>query len=236
MSPKFDYYDAVAHLIPGTIGCLVILYFCDILAVTLPKPEIGSLSGLGIGIALAYTVGHLLQSIASVLEPVYYLIWGGRPSVNLLDRRSDYFSDDERRQLIQELVDFFGTPGSCPTEKKAKRRYYQRLFQRCMAVCNRNKLGRVEVFVTAYGFHRVLLTTFLLTLGLCLVAWGAHEWSLVRLPDDKLGLLSFVTLTSGISTLIEVFRARKRAYHYAREVLAMTCDYIRSSRSAVNPP
>jgi hypothetical protein len=235
VSPKFDYYDAIAHLIPGTIGCLVILYFCDILSVTLPKPEVGSLSGLGIGIALAYTVGHLLQSIASVFEPAFYFIWGGKPSVNLLDGGSDYFNDDERRQLIQEFVGFFGIPGSCPHEKKARRNYYQRLFQRCMAVCNRNKLGRVEIFVTAYGFHRVVLTTFLLTFGICLLAWGAHKSSLVPLPAGKLGLLSLVTWISGISTLIEVFRARKRAYYYAHEVIAMTSDYIRSNKATANP-
>ncbi len=230
MAQKFDYYDAVAHLIPGTIGCLVLLYFSDLLGVVLPKPQVGSLGGLGVGIALAYTIGHLLQSIASALEPLYYRIWGGKPSVRLLEKRSNLFSDEQRQQLIQEFIEFFGITEGCPHDSKGKRSFYQHLFDRCMALCNRNKLGRVEAFVTAYGFHRVVLTTFVLAFASCVAIWILYKWDEIALLADKLRLLKFMTSATGISTLIEIFRARKRSYHYAHEVIMMTSDYIRSGK------
>jgi len=236
VTQKFDYYDAIAHLIPGTIGCLVILYFCDIFGIALPKPQVGSLGGLGIGIAIAYVIGHFLQSIASVLEPAYYFVWGGKPSIRLLESRSNLFSDDQRLQLLREFIDFLGVSEPCPHDKKARSNYYQRIFARCMAVCNRNKLGRVEAFVTSYGFHRVLLTTFLLTFGLCATVWGATRFGSIHLAAEKVDLLKLMVWIAGISTLIEVFRARKRAYYYAHEVIMMTSDYIRSSKSQSNLP
>jgi hypothetical protein len=81
MADKFNYYDAIAHLIPGTIGCLFLLYTFNLLGISLPKPDVGSLGSLGIGVAFAYTVGHLLQSLASTLEPLYYALWGGKATL-----------------------------------------------------------------------------------------------------------------------------------------------------------
>ena len=70
MNEKFDYYDAVAHLIPGTVACLLLVYTFDLLGIDIPKIPVGSLGSAAIGVAVAYTVGHLLQSIASSLEPL----------------------------------------------------------------------------------------------------------------------------------------------------------------------
>jgi hypothetical protein len=235
MSSRFDYYDAIAHLIPGAIGCLVILYFCDVFSVTLPRPRVGSLGGLGIGVAVAYTVGHLLQSLASAFEPMYYFVWGGKPSVRLLEKRSDRFSEEQRRDLVHAFVKFFDMLEPCPQGKNVRRNYYQRVFEKCMGVCNRNKLGRVETFVTIYGFHRVLLTTFLLAFAGCAFTRAAIGLGALLLPSEKLRVLNFMTWMAGASALIEVFRARQRAYHYAHEVIMMTSDFIRSSGSASSP-
>jgi len=151
---KFDYYDAIAHLIPGTVGCLFLLYTLDLFGIAPPKPDVGSLGTVGIGIAVAYTMGHLLQSLASSLEPLYYAVWGGKPSVRLLERKSRQFSDQQRQQLIGELIRYFGVKENCPEDRTSAQNFYQRLFERCMALCNRNKLGRVDAFNAIYGFHR----------------------------------------------------------------------------------
>lgn len=229
MIQKFDYYDAIAHLIPGTIGCLFILYAIDLLGTALPKLDVGSLGAAGIGVAVAYTLGHLLQSVASSLEPLYYAIGGGKPSIRLLEKKSQQFSDPQRRQLIDELVRFFGVAEQFPEDPRGKRNFYQRLFERCMALCNRHKLGRVDAFVAAYGFHRVLLTTFLLSFAASVGMWAFQESGYLNLQPEKLALLRLLFGATGIGVAIEVFRARKRAYYYAQEVLLMTADYVRSS-------
>jgi len=231
LSGKFDYYDAIAHVIPGTIACLFLFYTINLFDITLPKLDIGVLGLAGVGLALAYTVGHLFQSIASTLEPFYYFLWGGIPSAKLLERKSRHFSDQQRKSLIAEMVDFFRVDETRPEKHDERRDFDQRLFERAMTLCNKNKLGRVEAFVAIYGFHRVLLTTFLISFLTYATIWlmQIHRW--LDLPSDKIALLKFLVLLSGVGSTIEIFRARKRAYHYAREVLWMTAEYIRASRS-----
>jgi hypothetical protein len=232
LDKKFDYYDAIANLIPGTIACLFLLYTSDLLGVALPKIDFGSLGTVGVGIAVAYTVGHLLQSLASSFEPLYYALWGGKPSVKLLTDKSRQFSEEQRRQLVEDLIDFFKVKEKCPEDRKGKRDFHQRLFERCMALCNRNKLGRVDAFNAIYGFHRVLLTTFLLGFVTYVTIWVVQHFCGLAIPPSKLPLLQSLVFLTATGAGIEIFRARKRAYYYAREVLWMTSDYIRDSSSA----
>jgi hypothetical protein len=229
LSEKFSYYDVVAHLIPGTLFCLFIFYTFYLLAIVPPKPDVGSLGTLGIGVAVAYTAGHLLQAIASTLEPFYYAVWGGKPSVRLLERDSDLFSDAQRLSLIDALLSYFDVKEECPKTRPAAQGFYQRLFERCMAVCNRNCLGRVDSFNAAYGFHRVLLTTFVCAFLSYSVIWALQLLGLLALSTDKRSLLWVLIASTAAGTWIELFRARKRAYYYAREVLWMTADFIRGS-------
>lgn len=228
MVEKFNYYDAIAHLIPGTIGCLFLFYTLDLLGIVLPKPDVGSLGDVGIGIAVAYTVGQLLQSLASTLEPLYYGLWGGKPSVRLLEIKSRQFTDQQRRQLIGQLVGFFKVEEKCPEDRKGARDFYQRLFERCMALCVRNKLGRVDAFNAVYGFHRVLLTTFVLGFVTNITIWILHHFGHMDIPPAKIHLLTVLIVLTATGTAIEIFRARKRAYYYAREVLWMASDYVRA--------
>ncbi len=229
VADKFDYYDAIAHLIPGTIGCLFLFYTLELLGIALPEPNVGSLGIVGIGIAVAYTVGHLLQALASSLEPFYYALWGGKPSVRLLISQSRQFSEEQRQRLIAELIRFFNVKEECPEGRKAAQHFHQRLFERCMALCNRNKLGRVDTFNAIYGFHRVLLTTFLLGFVTCVGIWFVQCWGGLDIPPTKVSLLKSWVFLTGMAAGIEIFRARKRAHYYAREVLWMTSDFIRAS-------
>jgi hypothetical protein len=225
---KFDYYDAIAHVIPGTVACLFILYALDILGMSLPRISEGSLAQVGIGVAVAYTVGHLLQGLASSLEPLYYFAWGGKPSVMLLERPSQQFSDAQRRELIKAMVRYFGFSEECPANARKRGGYYQRLFERGMALCNREKLGRLEPFVTSYAFHRVLLTTFLMGFLVSVGLELSRILQKLQIHTDKLGVLRFLLVATAAGTAIEFFRARKRAYYYAREVLWMTADHLRA--------
>lgn len=229
LAEKFNYYDAIAHLIPGTIGCLFLLYTLELLGIDLPKPDVGSLGLVGIGIAVAYTVGHLLQSLASSFEPLYYALWGGKPSVRLLTNKSNQFSEEQRRELVEDLIAFFKIKEECPKDPKGSHDFHQRLFERCMALCNRKKLGRVDAFNAVYGFHRVLLTVFLLGFVAYGTIWAMRYWSSSEISPPNLSLVKSLVVLTGIGTGIEIFRARKRAYYYAREVLWMTSDYIRDA-------
>jgi hypothetical protein len=234
LAERFNYYDAIANLIPGAIGCLFFVYTFDLLGITMPKLDVGSLGAAGIGIAVAYTVGHLLQSLASSFEPVYFLLWGGRPSGRLFGSRSREFSEAQLRQLSSELKTFFNIKEECPEDRKLAQNFRQRLFDRCAALCNRNKLGRVDVFNAVYGFHRVLLTTFLLALVTYLTIWFMQNYGALNISPEKAPTLRLLILLTGIGFGIEFFRARKRAYYCATEVLWMTSEYIRAAGSSTS--
>jgi hypothetical protein len=231
LSGKFDYYDVVAHVIPGTIGYLFLFFTLDLFGVVLPKLDVGGLGLAGIGFAVAYTLGHLLQSIASTLEPLYYACWGGMPSAKLLERESRHFSNKQRQTLIEELTVFFKVKEKCPDDREGMQNFHQRLFERSMTLCNKNKLGRVEAFVAIYGFHRVLLTTFLLGFVTYVAFWIMQIRGWLSFAPTKIPLLKSMVLLTGVGFAIEIFRTRKRAYHYAREVLWMTAEHIRSNES-----
>lgn len=226
MFQQFDYYDVVAHVIPGTLGCVLLLYMLDALGVVLPTFSPGSLTQLGVGVVMAYVVGHLLQAIASSLEPLYFLAWGGRPSIKLLERESSSFSEEQRRKLVTDLASFLQIVESCPEDKKGRRSFYQRLFERCMAFCNREKLGRVQSFHASYAFNRVVLTTFILFGTSALGVVTLVHWHVLNVAKEKQHVLWMVVTAAAVGTLIEFFRARKRAYYYAREVIWMTADRL----------
>lgn len=230
LSPKFDYYDAVAHVIPGTVALLIFLCLSKVLGIALPQFDMGQLSGLGIGIALAYVAGHLLQGIASQFEPLIYFLWGGAPSVRLLEKESKKFSEKQRSHIVDEFVDFFGLTEDIPAHQSDKRNYYQRLFEKCMALCNKNKLGRVDVFVAAYGFHRVTLVTFFIGFLAAAILNVLASYRHLILAKSDLSVVHFLVVALGLGTLVEFGRARKRAYIYAHEVIVMTSEFIRSTK------
>jgi len=187
------------------------------------------------------------ELMALTVAPQEWIVDGllriGRKRISLLAGKPESGKSCIGRQLTVAVVKgepFFGRQtvrGSvllwqteeCPEDVRKKRGYYQRLFERGMALCNRQKLGRVESFVTSYAFHRVLLTTFLLSFLVSVGIEGLLSLQKVQLQVDKLGALHFLIGATGIGTTIEFFRARKRAYYYAREVLWMTADHIRAS-------
>jgi hypothetical protein len=228
LGEKLTYYDAVAHLVPGTLMCVAIVYTADLSRVSFPKLELGALTELGVGVAFAYTLGHLLQAVSSTLEPFFFFLWGGRPSVRLLEKSSNSFSEAQRAKFVNETKAFFGETEPCPPGKRAEKHYYQRLFERCIALCTRQSTGRVESFLVAYEFHRALLCGFGLTFLLYgSIALAIHFGASIVSPD-RLKTIIGVTVLTGSATWIEFFRARKRAYYYVKEVLRTTAEICRS--------
>src|ERR1700733_934692 len=231
MSEKFNYYDAIANLVPGTIACLFVFYTLLLLGIVVPKLDLGSLGEVGVGVAVAYTMGHLLQSLASTFEPFYFHVWGGKPAIRLLKFTSPQFSQEQRSALVEDLVRYFKVTQKCPDDPSGAKQFHQRLFDQCMTLCNRNKLGRVASFNAVYAFHRALLTTFLIGFLAYSVIGVLHVLRRLVVSPAQIPLLKTLIVVTAIGTAIEIFRTRKRAYYFAREVLWMTSDCIRSGNS-----
>jgi hypothetical protein len=229
MSDKFDYYDAIAHLVPGTLGLVVLVYFMYLSGLSLPSLPAGNAGALAIGVALAYLLGHILQSLASTLEPLFYFLWGGKPSIKYLMNDAEFINGVQRHELLSQMEDFFGLPRAADTPRSERPRHYDYLFDRCKTLCNKEKLGRVEKFVTVYGFHRVMLTIFFLAFLSFGLVWVLYYTKHLLLTGTKLSELHFILALVGIGLVIEFPRTKKRGMHYSREVFFQSLEHIQAA-------
>jgi len=204
VSEKFDHYDLFGILVPGILlFCWIPICFPDAthLASTLNFPEAFSVV---VCTAVAVFLGHLVQAIASLIEPFLYWTWGGRPSDRALaGTLVKYLPKDSAERIKVRLAEVVG---GTPSERS--------VFLHAMQVSDGASVGRVARFNSLYAYHRALLALIALDLVLFFASmiWGAAKgWSW----PQRVGVLSVLLL------LLILFwnRTRQRACYYVREVL-----------------
>jgi hypothetical protein len=208
---KLTYYDVVAHVVPGTIVLGVLALMPRVFGFAIPSPKSG-LVVVAAGVPLAYAVGQVVQALSSIIQPVYYRLWGGMPSEVILEGRSSRLSGPRLARIIGSLSAYFDAPADTPQERGA-------LFADALALCNAGALGRVDSFNASYAFHRALLTT----------GWASSLALLVALPLSAAGVgssahtfrpaLVYLLVLALLFTAIEFVRARQRGEYFSIEVL-----------------
>jgi hypothetical protein len=206
MSDKFEFYDVLSILVPGSI--LVALVAASFPAATTAFASIGFPPAFSVICltAVAVFLGHLVQAISSFLEPVLEWTWGGRASERALrgELRSRYFPADTAQRIRAKLI---GSVGSGATDRS--------LFLYAMQIAETSGNFRVSKFNGLYAYHRGLVTLLVVTLVLLLGAmfWGrAEAW----MTSSKIVMIAIIVLL----LVIVWHRARQRAYYYIREVFA----------------
>jgi len=206
VSDKFEFYDVVGILVPGSI--LLALIAAGFPATTGVFATIGFPDAFGVICltAVAVFAGHLVQAISSLLEPVLDWTWGGRVSERALRGELDsrYFPNDTAQRIRTKLIK---AVGSGATDRS--------LFLYAMQIAETSGNSRVSKFNGLYAYNRALVTLLFLGLILLVVAmvWGAAEAWPIR---SKISALAIVVLV----LVIAWNRAKQRAYYYVREVLA----------------
>lgn len=205
MLDKFEPYDFLGVLIPGVL----LAYW---LPVCFPQTvEMVAVAGFPetidvIGFtAVAIFFGHLIQAVASLLEPFLHRTWGGKPSERALNGGlgDRYLSETAGRRIRR-----------CLTEHAADDSSHQDLFRIAMAHANGATGSRSERFNTLYGYHRALVVVVAVATLLFVASrwWGAAAaW-----PEAR--FWTFVVALLGILGLVW-HRARQRAFHYVGETL-----------------
>lgn len=205
LDAKFDYYDVLGNLVPGTLlVCWVCICFpaATTALIAVPLPDAFRVVALT---ALAVFAGHLIQAVGSLAEPVLHRTWGGQPSERALTTGLGRYLPPEKAGVIAgRLADLFGAgQGS------------HALFLSAMQLTDAANVGRAARFNALYAYHRglmvVVVTGIIMLLGSALVGGAASAWR-----------------WSGTATLLVVMlavlallwhRTRQRAYYYVREVL-----------------
>lgn len=217
MSDKFSYYDVIANIVPGliTLGLMIWLFgFFDITFAF----NTSEILGVGLGLAVAYAIGHVLQALSSFLQPIYFYLWGGRPSDNLLSGRNSMLGGG-RDQIVAQLKESFRINNKTDDEE------YSEIFTRAMSLVSAEKIGRVEAFNASYAFHRALLTTAWILASVLTVIVITSALNLVSLPESNEPLL-IITVLGWCAAIVEFFRARQRGYYYAKEVIYLSYHYL----------
>jgi hypothetical protein len=209
---QLTYYDIVAHVVPGTLVLGVLALVPSVFGFTVPLPRSDALT-LAAGLPVAYALGQVVQGVSSLLQPLYYRLWGGMPSAVILEGHSGRLSATR----LADLLDTLAAPpagGQTPEARRA-------VFASAMAVCNRYKLGRVGEFNASYAFHRALLTTGVLTSVMLTAALLLSELGIDSATSAFRPTLVYLLVLALALTVIEFVRARQRGEYFVLEVLEM---------------
>lgn len=224
MDQKLTYYDFVANVVPGSLVLAVLAFVPRVVGFTLPWPS-SDLVGLAVVVPFAYVVGQVVQALSSFMEPIYYRLWGGKPSAVILERGGNRLRGPRLTKIIAALSKLFDSPASTSDEREA-------LFADAMALCNKEGLGRVDRFNALYAFHRALLTTGALSTMLLAIALALSLLRVYRAPVTVRPSLVYVLVLALLLTAVEFVRARQRGEYFSSEVLEMA--YIHSLQGLGN--
>ena len=211
MEDKLTYYDVVAHLVPGALVLGVLALVPRVLDFDVPWPASDFVS-LAAAVPLAYATGQVVQALASMMQPLYYKLWGGMPSTRLLEGESNRLTDPRRTRITTTLSAHLDVPAASRQEREA-------LFLDAVALCNREGASRVDSFNVSYAFHRALLTAGAISTLLLLVVLIASLAGWPAEAEGFRGSLVYFLVLGIVLTTIEFFRARQRGEYFALEVL-----------------
>ena len=198
---EFKYYDVLSSLVVGYVVLIIGMYSFHI--------DYNSDYTVAY-LAIAFLCGYIINSIGSLLEPIYYFTIGGKPSNRLLDdgkkkhcwfynlfvpkntgiKKARFYETATARKLLLE-----GIEDENPKE--------DRLFSKAMRTVNGDQDTRVPDFLAHYALSRTILTTVLIS-SLLIIYANPNNWQ------------SYLSI---VLVLICWNRYRERAYYYAREVL-----------------
>jgi hypothetical protein len=205
MLERLNLYDILAALVPGSL----LLCFLVVLFPTIQEPT----SGLHLPdefavvalIAGSILLGEVIQTLGSLLEPVLFKIFRGRPSDRALagTLSARYFPSDAATRIKAKLGARVGAGAS-----------NRSLFLAAMNIAESTPDSKAATFNAKYGHHRAIATLILATLLLLFASlrWGAAaSWPCSRAWVASVGLAGLLCLFS--------WRTWQRGAYYAREVL-----------------
>jgi hypothetical protein len=182
----FKTYDILSSLVPGFIITLVILRIKDI-----PFDKDYTVAYT----AIAFLMGYLANTIGSWLEDIFYFIWGGKPSSNLLEGKSIWKVKIFNATTIKTHL-ALKTSNTNPSNDE--------LFSIAKKHTNGQKDTRIDDFNALYAFSRTLLTTGIICGAIIL----SEHWKDWRYYSVVLPMVFVLWL-----------RCKQRGYYYALEVL-----------------
>lgn len=198
---NFKYYDVLSSLIMGYVALVIGMYLLQI--------EYNNDYTIAY-LAMAFLCGYFINAVSGLLEPLYYLTIGGKPSNRLLNDgkgnhgwfyhlfiprntgiwRVHFYETERARSLLSKEIE----SGSISED---------RLFNIAKLEVSGNQDSRVPDFSANYALARSIFTMTIISTGLIISSY----------PNNWQSYISIIVL------LVSWNRYKERAYYYAREVL-----------------
>jgi hypothetical protein len=204
MNDKFSYYDLLSMLVPGTLLVGTVPFLFPTITSIVSHPAFPDAFAVVILTALAVFLGQAVQAVASLIEPLLYWSWGGRPSDRALKEGiPHYLPDDSAKRIKGKLQQWVAGDASDHA-----------LFLFAMQQADGADAGRARLFNSVYAYHRGLVVLLVIVLGLLVLSL---RWGRLTTWNWELQVAAFVAI--GLLTVLMWHRARQRANYYVREVL-----------------
>ena len=200
---KLEFYEFTGIVVPGTVvlvGGLLLVIPSTFEIKTLQDVSIG---GLGIGLILAYTAGHLVQSVGNLLEKVWWWTRGGMPTDWVRTEKHNLIADSQRK-LLQGHIRKILTNNTFEINSSLEARHWYSITRQIYAIlAANNHEARIDIFNGNYGLCRGIASSLLVLLfAVVFTNWQAWKVELI-----------LVILFS-----MSIYRMNRFAVHYGREL------------------
>ncbi len=219
MNEKFSIYEILSLLVPGSLLLSLIAICFPGIATQARIADLPEAFSVIVLTALALFLGHVVQAVASIIEPVLERTWGGRLSEQCLQKGlgNRYVPTDSAQRIRAKLATVVGSAASDRS-----------IFLYAMQQAEGAGSARVATFNAAYAYHRALFVLTVFGIGTLMTAvcrGSLKSWSW----QGTLGLF-----IAGFGLLLLVwYRTKQRGMYYVREVL-FTAERVLEERTG-NP-
>lgn len=200
---RFDFYEFVGVLAPGATFILAMSLLFEQIGTFLQKPTF-SLGDLGVIVIISYVVGHLIQGAGNILEEIYWLIWGGKPTDWVRSNKHKLVSDGQIQELDIRLNENLKREKVSSIRELSPSSWSSIINEMYGSIKSADLDKRAYIFNGNYGLMRGVSAAIIIILATLLIR-DPEIW--------KVGILLLVGL------ILAIFRMHRFGCYYAREVI-----------------
>jgi hypothetical protein len=205
MIDKLELYDILGTVVPGVLLAYWLpICFPDIVAMVSAVRFPESIAVIGFS-AVAILFGQLVQALASALEWLLFLSWGGKPSERALSNGlGDRYLSKSTGTRIRRCLAPLAAGGASDQDL-----FY--IAQSRAYATSGSRLSQLNAF---YAYHRGLVVV--LVLGM-LILITSRQWGEAAAWRTEVFWSSISILA--VTLVMMWYRAKQRAYYFVREAL-----------------
>lgn len=190
MHNKFNFYDFIGYVIPGSLGCVFLYWLIDGFFGFSLHLEVKSIGESILFLALAYFIGHLIQAYGNTIEKSAVREWGGWFSEQFLKDDNSYYTPAFKRALRESIKTVFGESAELGTNDETQRPQRQELFNLCYTlIVQEGAALHTEIFNGVYSLYRGMIAAINIAIVVSAVITVKHILLLI-LPLFKVSVTS----------------------------------------------